>query len=352
MRSEGRKTMNFRKLAGMATGLVLALSAGAASAQTVTIRYSSWLPTSHWLVGGSLVPYLQEIEKVTEGRVKIEILPKVVGTPATQFDVVRDGLADMSWIVAGYTPGRFKLAEMAELPFNGDTAAIGPAFHRAYMKHFAKFNEFKGTEVLAIYTSLPLHVATKTREVKTLEDFKGLKLRSASEVATKELNLLGAVPILKSSTEAFEMLSTGAIDGSLMIPETVVGANALNLLRYFTKIPGGFTNSVHLMIVNPAKWAQISPKDQQAIMAISGEKLARTVGEAYVKQDQAAYEAMQKAGYTISEVSPEVLAQIKEKLKPIEMEWIEAAKAKGVADPAAALAEFRADFINAAKAGN
>ncbi|NGN44604.1 TRAP transporter substrate-binding protein [Mesorhizobium sp. CGMCC 1.15528] len=344
--------MFMKRLAGLAGALALALATTAAFADTVTIRYSSWLPTTHWLVGGSLVPYLEEIEKVTEGRVKVEILPKVVGTAASQFDVVRDGLADMSWIVAGYTPGRFKLAEMGELPFNGDTAEISPAFHRAYTKNLAQYDEFKGVEVLAIYAASPGHVATRTRQVSVLEDFKGLKLRSASEVATKSLTLLGAVPILKSSTEAFEMLSTGAIDGSLMIPETVIGTNALDLLKYFTVIPGGFFNTVHLMIINPDKWAEISPEDQKAILAISGEKLARTVGDAYVTQNQLAFDAMKKAGYTIDEVSPDVLARIKGSLKPVETEWVEAAKAKGVADPASALAEFRADFASATKSGN
>jgi hypothetical protein len=56
-----------------------------------------------------------------------------------------------------------------------------------------------------------------------------------------------------------------------------------------------------------------------------------------------AYEAMRKAGYTIQELSPQVLAQVKEKLQPTEIDWIAAAKANGVADPAAALKEYRAE---------
>ena len=120
-----------------ATLAAIALSAQSALAETV-IRYSSWLPVNHWYVAGTIVPYLKEIENVTGGRVKVDILPKIVGTPQSQFDVVKEGLADMSWIVVGYTPGRFKLAEMGELPFGGDSTSTGPAFHRTYMKHFAK----------------------------------------------------------------------------------------------------------------------------------------------------------------------------------------------------------------------
>jgi TRAP-type transport system periplasmic protein len=329
-------------LLAAAAAAALAASAGAAFAETVTIRYSSWLPVNHWYVGGTIVPYLEEIEKVTEGRVKVDILPKMVGTPQSQFDVVRDGLADMSWIVVGYTPGRFKLAEMGELPFGGDSTATGPAFHRTYMDNFAKHDEFKGIELVAIYTGSPGHVATKNRPVATMEDFKGLKLRSAAAGATEALNLLGAVPILKSAAEAFEMLSTGAIDGSLMIPETVVSANSLDLLNTFTVVPGGFFNTVHAIIINPERWAEISPEDQKAILAISGEKLAGAVGEAYATQNAEAFEAMKNAGYTVGELSAEETAKVKEALKPIEEKWIAAAKEKGVENAAEILAEFRA----------
>jgi TRAP-type C4-dicarboxylate transport system substrate-binding protein len=332
-----------RKWTHLLPALALALGSNLAAAQTVTIKYSSWVPATHWVYTGPAVPYLKEIETVTEGRVKVEVLPKTVGTPQSQFDVVRDGLADMSWIVVGYTPGRFKLAEMGELPFSGDSAGMSAAFHRTYVKHFAKASEFRGVELLGVWSVPPVHVATRTKPVKTLEDFKGLKLRTASDISTRHMTLLGGVPILKSSAEAFEMLSSGAIDGSLMIPETVVSTNALGLLKYFTIVPGGFNGVSQAMVINPDVWAKISPKDQAAIRAISGEKLAQRFGDAYQKVNTEAYDAMRKAGYTIQELSPQVLAQMKDKLNPTEVDWVAASKAKGVADPAAALREYRAE---------
>lgn len=333
-----------KRLSFALAGLTLALGSTVAGAQTVTIKYSSWVPSNHWVVTVPVTPYLQEIEKVTEGRVKVEVLPKMVGTPQSQFDVVRDGLADMSWIVTGYTPGRFKLAEMAELPFGGEGVAMFPAFHRTYMKHFAKQNEFKGVELLGVWSVSAIHVATRAKAVATVEDFKGAKLRTAGDLATRQLTSLGGVPILKSAAEAYEMLSSGAIDGSLMMPETVVSTNALGLLKNYTIVPGGFVGApAQAMIINPDVWAKISPKDQAAIRAISGEKLATRFGEAYQKVNQGGMDAMKKAGYNIQEVNPQVLTQLKDKFKSSETDWIAAAKSKGVADPAAVLAEYRAD---------
>src|SRR5688572_17690140 len=96
---------------GVAVGVSLA--ATTAFAQT-TIKYSNWLPVTHFIHKDVMVPWFAEIEKVTAGRVKIEVLPKVVGTAASQFDVVRDGLADVGYVIPGYTPGRFTVTEVGE----------------------------------------------------------------------------------------------------------------------------------------------------------------------------------------------------------------------------------------------
>ncbi|MFD2858083.1 hypothetical protein ACFSZS_29695 [Seohaeicola zhoushanensis] len=74
-------------------------------AQDVTIRYSNWLPSGFWLKEEVIADWIKQVEEVTEGRVVVETTPKVVGSVQGQYDVIRDGLADLSWIVAGYTPG-------------------------------------------------------------------------------------------------------------------------------------------------------------------------------------------------------------------------------------------------------
>ncbi|GAA4344184.1 TRAP transporter substrate-binding protein [Variovorax defluvii] len=325
-------------------GLFLAAAAALAHAQAaVVLTYSSWLPPTHWLNTNGMLPWIAEVEKATQGRVKIEMLPKTVGTPPTQFDVVRDGLADLSLIVTGYTPGRFELAEMGELPFLGeDPTVMSPAFDRVYRKHFTAANEFKGVDVMSIFTIAPGHIFTAKKQIKTLDDLKGMKLRSASATGTRALNLVGAVPILKSSTEAFEMLSSGAIDGSLMLQETVKSTNSLGLLRYGLLIPGGLFNSSLAVVVNSGKWKTISPADQRAIMSVSGEALAAKIGRAYAAADQSSIDSMKEAKYVLERADPALTAGLRKTLSPIEDEWIAKARKKGVADPAAALADFRA----------
>jgi TRAP-type transport system periplasmic protein len=340
-----------KTLLGLAAATTLTLSSAAAWAQEVTLRYSSWLPAAHHVNQNAMYPWFEEIEKVTEGRVKVEILPKVVGTAASQFDVIRDGLADVSFIVTGYTPGRFVLAEMGELSFIGNDARIfAPAFNRIYRKHMEPLNEFDGVELLTIYSNAPGNIMTTKKQVNSIEDLKGLKLRSTGPYTTELLNRVGAIPILKSSNEAFEMLSTGVIDGSLAQRETTKNMNMIDLMGYGTLIPGGLFSAALGVIVNTDTWNRISAEDRAAIEEISHEKLALAMGTSFYNADADAEKTMRETPtLTLQVASDAFVAELKEAVAPLEAAWVERAKQKGLADPAAVLAELRAEVAAAEK---
>jgi TRAP-type C4-dicarboxylate transport system substrate-binding protein len=340
-----------KSLIGLLAATMLTLSAANAWAADVTLRYSSWLPANHHVNQNAMYPWFEEIEKVTDGRVTVEILPKVVGTAASQFDVIRDGLADVSFIVTGYTPGRFVLAEMGELSFLGNDARIfAPAFNRIYRKHMTPLDEFKGVELLTIFSNAPGNIMTTKKPVNSIEDLKGLKLRSTGPYTTELLNRVGAIPILKSSNEAFEMLSTGVIDGSLSQRETVKNMNMIDLMGYGTLIPGGLFSAALGVIVNTDTWERISEEDRQAIEAVSHEKLALAMGTSFHNADVDSEESMRETStLKLQEASDEFVAQLKDAVAPLEAEWAEKAKSKGLADPAAVLAEFRAEVAAAEK---
>jgi len=105
------------------------LGAGTASAQVV-LTASSWLPPTHTL-SQSQAKWCEEVGAATSGRVKCNILPKPVSPPPATFDAIRDGQADLSFSVHGYTPGRYLMTGLAEFPFLGDdSVATSVAYQR------------------------------------------------------------------------------------------------------------------------------------------------------------------------------------------------------------------------------
>lgn len=340
--------MNLRHVLGAAAAISLSLMSVQASAQTVTLKYSSWLPLNHWINQTIFNPWFEEIEKVTQGRVKVDVLPKTVGTALTAYDVVRDGLADTSLVVQSYSPGRFVFAEMLELPLLGnDSSTMSVIAERTYNKHFMPKGEFVGTKVLSIFNIVPLQIFNNKRPVATIEDMKGLKLRSPNKSVTTVMNATGGVPILKSSAEAYEMLSTGAIDGQITQADTVVVNNGTGFMKFGTIIPGGLANSCLLIPINPDTWAKISKADQAAIEGITHVKMAQKFGDGFFGQEQKGMKVMLEAGYKIIEADAAFVKALQPSIKTIEDDWVKRSKDKGIADPAAILAEFRTEIAKA-----
>jgi TRAP-type C4-dicarboxylate transport system substrate-binding protein len=317
-------------------------------AQTV-LNVTSWVPPSHHLVAGVTMPLCKDIETATSGRVKCNLLPKsVVAAPQT-FDAVRDGLADLSFTVHGYTPGRFVLTDAVEFPFLGDTSeALSVAYQRVHDRVFAKLDEHKGVHVLGVFTHGPGQIFNTKRAVNSLKDLEGMKIRVGGGLVNDVAKALGTVPMLKPAPESYELLSQGVADGVFFPKEAPVSFKLTPLIKHVTFVPGGLYNVSFVMIMNEAKWKQISPSDQAAINKLSGEALARRAGKSWDSVDAYGEKVMREAGIPIVTASPQFVAEIKSRTAGLEQAWIDKAKAKGV-DGAEVLKAVRADLAAAVR---
>lgn len=326
------------------------LTANVAHAEIV-LRYSSWLPPKHALRSDVFEPWAEKVKQVTNGRVVVEFLPKVVGSVPGQYDVVRDGQADVSWIVNGATPGRFTLTEIGELPFVGDDAEVtSPIWYRFYESRLAKYNEYKGVHVLSAFPVGSGHVYTIKKPFRNINDLKGLKIRNPQASTLPILAALGAVPVQKPVTEIYELASAGVVDGTLLNREAVHGYKLTGTLRNLTIIPGGLYNTVLSLIINENKWKEIAPTDREAIMKVSGPALATEIGKLYNRIDAEGVAELKKAGGNVEVASPELMEELRKAVRGVEKAWIEAAKKKGMADADKAIEELRAEVAATSKA--
>ena len=152
-------------LISAALACAMAMPVTAASAQLV-LNVNTWVPPTHHLVSEVTMGFCKDAEAATQGRVKCNLLPKAVVAPPQTFDAVRDGLADISFIVPGYTPGRFVLTDAVEFPFLGDTAeATSVAYQRVHDRMLATHDEHKGVKILAVFTHGPGQIFNTKRAV-------------------------------------------------------------------------------------------------------------------------------------------------------------------------------------------
>lgn len=330
-----------------AAGLAFTLSAAAVSAET-TLRYSNWLPATHPMTSRVVEPWIESVEKATEGRVKIEILPKVVGTVPTQFEVVRDGLADAGLIVDGYSAGRFKLNSIVELPFLGnDSYAITVAYWRIYKKYLEQFGEYENAVPLSKASVGAMTLATGPGPIDTIDKFQGLKIRVPNATTSKIVAEFGGAPVNKPISEMYELISTGVVDGMISSNETIKTFKVTDSIKNLLVVPGGLSGAGISFVVNEDALSGLSDADREAFWSVSGEVMSANIGRVYQELNAEGKQSVADAGGVITNASDELMADLKTRLASVDQEWIDNAKAAGLENAAEVLAEFRAEIAKA-----
>lgn len=325
----------------------LALLACAHGHAQVVLNASSSASPAHPLTASMLVPFCADLSNVTQGRVRCNVLTKApVGAPQT-LDGVRGGVMDLSFITHGYTPGRFDLTEVAEFPFMGDTAEItSAAFQRIHDRMLARANEHRDVVLLAVFTHGPGQIYNTRRAIRSIDDLAGLKIRVGGGIGSEVAKSLGAVPMLKSATESYELLSSGIADGVFFPKDSPASFKLVPLIKHVTYVPGGLYNVSFAWVANPAKWRSIPASDLKLIEPLLGEALARRSGRAWDAADAVGEAAVRGAGIPIVVAGPRLVAEIRARTAPLEREWIATkARPKGV-DGEAALAALRAEIAS------
>jgi TRAP-type C4-dicarboxylate transport system substrate-binding protein len=319
------------------------LSVGGVSAQT-TLTMSSWVGPSHPLTRDVLGGWAAAVEKATNGRVKLQMLPKAPMAAAGTFDGVRDGLVDVSYVTASYTPARHPLPLLAELPGSGGSAEVNSvAYNRIHWKYLQQANEYKGVKLLGVFTHGPGQMFSVKKPVTSVADLAGMKVRSGGGISEASAKALGASPLVKPAPESYELLSSGVADATFFPSESIKSFNLDKVVKHATYFPGGFYSSSFGFFMNEDKWNKLSKQDQDAITSVSGEALARLAGKAWDAADKVGIEALKAAGVTMVDANPAFVADVRKRTEPLISDWVKAANAKGI-DGAKVYAEFHEEL--------
>lgn len=334
--------------------IALAALAGAAfaalpaSAQTV-ITLSSWVPPTHALTLAQN-EWCDLVVKNSNGKMRCNLLPRAVANPPGTFDAVKNGLADVSFIVQGYTPGRFTLTKMAEFPFLGDASEpISVAYEKVASRHPEFAKEHQGTHVITYFTHGPGIVFNTKKPVTKLADLQGLKWRIGGGVINDIAKALDMNVTLKPAPDSYELLSSGVMDGTLFPAESIESFKIEKVIRYATEFPGGLYNTSFALIMNQAKYDKLSPEEKKAVDAASGEVAARIIGREWDKADRRAHALMQANNVQVTKADAKFVADVKRLTTPLEQAWAKEAEAKGLKNPEKVLADFRAEIAKQQK---
>ncbi len=321
------------------------LTAGAACAQTVTLKVHHFLPPGSTAHAKFIVPWCDKIAKESAGRLKCQIYPSMQlgGTPQQLFDQVKDGVADIIWTVPGYQAGRFPVSEAFELPFmvNDSERASRGLWHYA-MKNAAA--EYKGVKPILFHVHDGSVLHTSRRQVKAMEDFRGLKVRAPTRQGTKMVTALGATPVPMPLPQAAEALSKGVIDGALIPWEAMPTLKFEEVTKFHTEPPAGSSqmlNTVFIFAMNTSRYDSLPADLKKVIDANSGPDASAWVGHVFAEDvvpGRKAAEVRKNTFYTLTDAE---LRRWQTATSRIEEEWVKDMVAKGF-DGKRLLAEAKA----------
>ena len=322
----------------------LALAGGSASAQTVTLKVHHFLPPGSTAHQNFMVPWCDKIAKDSGGKLKCQIYPamQLGGTPQQLFDQVKDGVADIIWTVPGYQAGRFPVSEAIELPFivyDSERASRG-AWN--YIMKNAQ-SEYKGIKPILFHVHDGSLLHTTKRQVKSMEDFRGLKVRAPTRQGTKMVTALGATPVPMPLPQAAEAMSKGVIDGALIPWEVVPSMKFEEITKFHTDAGAGeaqISNTAFIFAMNQAKYDSLPADLKKVIDNNSGAGLSQQIGKIWDNSQAAGRKAAQDRGNTFYTIPGSELDNWVKASAPLYDDWVADMDKRG-ANGKALLAEAR-----------
>jgi len=277
-----------------------------------------------------LVPWVRKVEKESDNRIKINIFPSMQlgGAPAQLYDQARDGAADIVWTLPGATPGRFPKIEVFELPFvaNKRGAANAQAVQAFYEAQL--HDEFKDVQPICLWAH-DHGVIHSRKEVKSLEDMKGLKLHSPTRLAGEALKALGANGVQMPVTLVTNALSQKAIDGCIAPWEAVPAIKVQEAVKFhadFVASPTFYT-ATFILAMNKRRYEAMPADLKRIIDQNSGQAAALMAGKMWDEQAVAVEEMVVKRGNTVTQIEKAEAARWQKATQPVIDAWLKSSKA-------------------------
>lgn len=278
-----------------------------ALAQEVTLKFHHIWPPQAMAPVQVITPWCDKVAKESNNRLKCQMLPAMSGggTPPQLVDRIRDGVDDLVITLPGYTAGRFPAMEVFELPFMTNSAEAGAGAAWEYLQKYA-LKEFPGTKILATWVHDEGYVHTASKPVKSLDDFKGLKLRAPTRQTNKLLAKLGATPVGMPVPAVADAVSKGTIDGFVLPWEVIPAFKLHEMVKYHTETDASrpaMYSAGFIFAMNQAKYDGLPADLKKVIDDNSGLALSKQIGKTWDASQAVGRKAAETRGNTFIKLS-------------------------------------------------
>lgn len=270
-----------------------------------------------------------DLKEKTDGRITMDFYPSnSLGDAGSQYDMAVTGEADIALSVYGYSPGRFPLVTVMEMPFLAESAEHASEILMTLYEEFPELQEeHADTYPLFLFSAEPAQIISNKYKIETPEDMKGLRVRSPSPMANDMIEALGATPISMPMGDVYESLERGVIDAAMVPFEALYNYSFHEVTNYITI--GNFSATPFFSVMSKKTYNSFDEDDKQALDSLVGKELAKEAGSIYDVDGQSGLEQVIENGAEVVELEGDKLTPWKEALEPVVESWIKERTAQG-----------------------
>jgi TRAP-type transport system periplasmic protein len=308
----------------------LAFLSQSAAAAEIDLKFSHSFSPMHTMQKKVFEPWGQKLSETTGGKLKVTMFPGgALGKPGDQYVLAEHGIADIVYILHDYSPGRFPVTSLFELPFMTPTAQTAS---EAMWKTFEKFpelqKEYSKYKVLALFCHPAGHFHTTKKPIRAIGDLNGLKMRTASPWVTAALKNFGSIPVEMPITDTYTSLERGVVDGTV-VPFEGLGIFKLDDLVKYSTITDFYTVTM-AVLMNKRKYQSLPDDLKKAIDENSGLVMSSWCGEAYDKAEVPFRQRAVKKGVELITLPDADMQQLHAQTLPLRDEWVKQMKKRRI----------------------
>ncbi len=303
-----------------------ALNAGAG---TIDLKMAHFMSPLHIQHQQSFMPFAQQVENLTGGKVKIKIFPGgALGGAQELADAVKTGITDIAFIVPSYTTGRFPRTSVFDLPFIFNSAVQATeVLYEVYDKYLSE--DFKDYKVLWLYSCDTGQLHSVGNPIRGLADLQGMKMRSPSSYMSEALKLLGANPVSMPLSELSMALDKHVIDGMLSPNTSLPDFKLAGVIKNTTLID--FYISPMAVIMNKVKYDSLPDYARNALDKAAGRERGLRAAKIYDDYAETSMKSLNNVGkIKIHFLTTEEKRKFREKVKKMDADWVARNAAKGI----------------------
>jgi TRAP-type transport system periplasmic protein len=293
------------------------------------LKLASFVPPSHVIWTDVITPWTRDVAKLSNNQLTVRLFPamQLGGRPPELYRQVVQGISDITFTLPGYTSNDFPMMMLTELPGIARNAEEGT---RKLWSNFDKFlaRDFKDSKVLMLWNSDSASLMSRSKPIRTLEDLKGMRIRTPSAAQSAQLEALGATPVDMPANQIYNNLDRGVIDASMIPMSAALDFKLIEVAKYFT-LDTPLGRSPFLVAMNRARYDKLAPELKKVIDDTTGLALSLQGAQTYDKKNDEAVAAAKKTREVIL-LAPQEQKRWAAAFRPMIQQQVDAGEKSGL----------------------